>query len=344
MDSSSHSKRSVPLGGALAMCFVGGSVAVSAHLSHASLFTVQAVRYAIACALLVVVCRVVRAPLVRPRGAEWLWLLGVTVLGLVIFNVALIEGGQHAEPAVLGVAVACVPVMLAAIGPALEGSSVSVRAVTAAAVVTVGAILVQGLGKSDVVGLAWAVVVFACEAGFTLLAVPLFARHGAFGVSVHTTWLAAALFSLLGLASEGPAAALRLSAADVAAIGYLAALVTAGAFVLWYRCVARMGAARAGLLTGVAPIAAALTGTMLGAPLPGPGVWLGIAVVATGLGLGLRRSSGGPDTHRPNATRSAADEIPLHRRDPLPTVSTSDEREEAAMSTPRAGLQKWAGS
>lgn len=291
MASSSRPDGPVLLGGALAMCFVGGSVAVSAHLSDAPLFTMQAVRYAMGCALLLVVCRARRAPVVRPRGAEWLWLLGVTVLGLVVFNVALIKGGQHAEPAVLGVAVACVPVMLAAIGPILERSSVSARAVAAAGAVTLGAILVQGLGESDGIGLLWAVVVFACEAGFTLLAVPLFARHGAFGVSVHTTWLAAVLFGLLGVVYEGPAAALRLSAANLAAIGYLATFVTAGAFVLWYRCVARMGAARSGLLAGVAPIAAAATGTMLGAPLPGPGVWLGIAVVAIGLGLGLLRPS-----------------------------------------------------
>ena len=36
-----------------------------------------------------------------------------------------------------------------------------------------GATLVQGLGRADGVGLAWAVVVFMCEAAFTLMAVPL---------------------------------------------------------------------------------------------------------------------------------------------------------------------------
>jgi drug/metabolite transporter (DMT)-like permease len=280
--------------GATGMVFVGGSVAVSGVLADAPLFTVQSLRYAVACLLLLGYARLVRARVVRPRGAEWLWLLGVTAAGLLLFNVALVQGAKHAEPAVLGVAVACVPILLALIGPALEGHRPAARVVAAAAVVTLGAGLVQGVGRADGAGLAWAAVTFACEAGFTLMAVPLLGRHGALGVSVHTTWLAAVLFGLLGLAWEGPAAVTRLTSGDLLAAAYLAVLVTAVAFVLWYSCVARLGAGRAGLLTGVAPVAAAITGVALGGPAPRPLVWAGVATVAAGLALGLRsgRSAG----------------------------------------------------
>ncbi len=48
------------------------------------------------------------------------------------------------------------------------------------------------------------------------------------------------------------------------------------------------GASRAGLLTGVAPVAAAATGVLLGGPAPRPLVWAGIAVVAAGLAFGFR--------------------------------------------------------
>jgi drug/metabolite transporter (DMT)-like permease len=67
----------------------------------------------------------------------------------------------------------------------------------------------------------------------------------------------------------------------------LAVGATALAFVLWYTCVKRIGAARAGLLTGVAPISAAASGVALGGPLPSPIVWAGVAVVAAGLALGV---------------------------------------------------------
>jgi len=274
--------------GAIGMVFVGGSVAVSSLLQNSPLFTVQAVRYALACGLLVGFARVAGQRLVLPRGTEWLWLGGIAVTGLVVFNIALVNGSRHAEPAVLGVAVASVPILMAAIGPLLEGARPSARALVAALVVTGGAALVEGLGRSDALGLVWALVVLASEAAFTLLAVPVLVRLRPWGVSVHTTWIAALAFFAIGVVHEGPAAVTRLGRTEVVAIAYLAIAVTAVAFVLWYTCVARLGSSRAGLLTGIAPVSAALCGVALGQPFPGVLVWLGIGVVAAGLAWGLR--------------------------------------------------------
>jgi drug/metabolite transporter (DMT)-like permease len=228
-----------------------------------------------------------RVPVRWPRGFEWWWLLGVTVTGLLIFNIALVQGSRHAEPAVIGVAVACVPIILAVAGPFLEGRRPAARVLTAAVVVTAGAALVQGLGRTDATGVLWAAVTFGCEAAFTLLAMPVLGRHGPLGVSVHATWMGAVMFAVLGLAVEGPGAVMLVRADDLLAGAYLAVLVTAVAFLLWYTCVARIGAGRAGLLAGVTPIAAAVTGVLLGGPPPAPLVWLGTATVAAGLSLGL---------------------------------------------------------
>jgi drug/metabolite transporter (DMT)-like permease len=274
--------------GAVGMVCVGGSVAVSSELVEAPVLTAQAIRYAVACVLLTAFARVTGRRLVLPRGREWLWLLGVTCSGLLLFNIALVHGARHAEPAVLGVAVACVPVLLAGVGPLLEGRRPSPVVLIAAATVTGGAALVQGLGRSDALGLGWAAVVFGCEAGFTLLAVPVLGRHGPWGVSVHTTWLAAVMFGGSGVVYDGPTAAAHLTGREWAAAGYLAVAVTAIAFILWYSCVRSLGASRAGLLTGVAPVAAAGAGVLLGGPVPPLLVWVGIAVVAAGVALGLR--------------------------------------------------------
>ncbi len=113
-------------------------------------------------------------------------------------------------------------------------------------------------------------------------------RHGPWGVPVHATWLATVMFAALGIVHEGPVAVTTLTRPDWLAVGYLAVAVTAAAFVLWYSSVSRLGASRAGLLTGIAPVAAAVTGVLLGGPAPGPLVWAGIAVVAAGLTLGFR--------------------------------------------------------
>lgn len=106
--------------GMLGMALVGSSVTVSHTLVDAPLFTPQAVRYAIATVILLVVARLVGTRLVWPRGREWLWLAGIAVTGLLLFNVAVIRGVEHAEPAAVAVAVACVPLVLALVGPALE--------------------------------------------------------------------------------------------------------------------------------------------------------------------------------------------------------------------------------
>ncbi len=221
------------------MVCVGGSVAVSSVLAGAPVFTAEAVRYGAACLILIALARLTGRRLTWPRGTEWLWLSGIGVTGLVMFNLALVEGARHAEPAVLGVAVACVPAVLAVAGPLLEGSRPRTAAVAAALVVTCGAGLVQGLGRTDAVGVAWAAAVFGCEAAFTLLAIPVLGRHGPWGVSVHATWLTTVMFAVLGATREGPAAVAELTRADWLAVGYLAVVVTAAAFVLWYSSVRR---------------------------------------------------------------------------------------------------------
>jgi drug/metabolite transporter (DMT)-like permease len=179
-------------------------------------------------------------------------------------------------------------VVLALVGPLLEGGRPAPGAILAAVVVTAGAVLVQSGGRTDLAGLGWAGAVLACEVGFTLLAVPVLRRHGPWGVSVHACWIATAQLAVLAAVAEGPAAVTTLRVPHLLAIAYLAVVLTAIAFVLWYSAVGRLGTALAGLLTGVAPVAAAAAGVALGGAVPGPAVWAGTALVLAGLLAGVR--------------------------------------------------------
>jgi drug/metabolite transporter (DMT)-like permease len=257
----------------------------------APLFTAQALRYWAAVLILLLVARCAGVRIAAPRGREWLWLAGVAATGLVLFNVAVVRGVAHAEPAVIAVAVACAPVLISVLGPLLESRRPNGRLLVAAGVVTAGSVLVAGFGRADLIGVGWAVVALLCEAGFTLLALPVLGRLGPWGVSVHAVWIAALMLMVAGVTIEGPAAASSITAGQWLAIGYLAVMVTAVAFLLWYSAVGTLGSGRAALLTGVAPVAAAVSGAVLGAGMPGVPVWLGILVVITGLGIGLRRST-----------------------------------------------------
>jgi drug/metabolite transporter (DMT)-like permease len=290
---------------AAAMVCVGSSVAASQTIVDAPLFTLQAVRYAMAAVLLLVLARVTGRRLPRPRAWEWAWLGGVAATGLVLFNVGIVRGVEHAEPAVIGVAVAAVPLVLAVAGPLAAGIRPAGAVVAGAAVVSVGAVLVSGGGRADAVGLGWAVVVLGCEAAFTLLAVPVLGRLGPWAVSLHAVWLAAVALAVLGVLVDGVTAVAALGPADLLAAAYLAAVVTALAFVLWYGAVGRIGAARAGLFTGVVPVTAALGGVLLGGPAPAAPVWTGTAVVAAGLALGLTERGTGFRPRMPRSRESA---------------------------------------
>lgn len=286
------------------MTLVGSSVGVSHVLIKAPLFTAQAIRYAVAILILSALAKLARAPISRPRGQEWLWLAGIAATGLVLFNVAVVRGVAHTEPAVLAVAVACVPILLGIIGPLLERQTPRRRILLAALVVTAGSVLVEGAGRTDMVGVAWAVVALMCEAAFTLLAVPVLPRHGAWGVSLHSVWIGAIMLIVLGIVTEGTTAVARLSVADWAAMAYLSLMVTAVAFILWYSTVAALGAGRVGLLTGVAPVSAAVTGIVTGSRVPSPLVWLGILVVISGLIAGIWSR---PAPGRAGSSAAAAD-------------------------------------
>jgi drug/metabolite transporter (DMT)-like permease len=235
----------------------------------------------------------------RPRGREWAWVSGVALSGLVLFNVGVVRGVAHAEPAVIGVAVAAVPVLLAVVGPLLGRTPTTPSVVVAAMVVTLGAVMVTGGGRTDAAGLGYALLTLVSEAGFTLLAVPVLRRLGPHGVSLHAVWMAAVALWGLSLATEGPGAALTLRAEHLPATLHLAVAVTVVAFLLWYTAVGRIGPGRAGLFTGVVPVASAVGGVILGGPPPSPVVWLGIAVVVVGVVLGVRAPSAGARSPRP---------------------------------------------
>jgi hypothetical protein len=52
-----------------------------------------------------------------------------------------------------------------------------------------------------------------------------------------------------------------------------------------------LGAGRAGLLTGIAPVAAAAIGVPVTGAIPGSAVWAGVALIAFGLAVGLGRGA-----------------------------------------------------
>ena len=276
----------------IAMTILGASVAVSREVVDLPVFSAQAVRYSVAATILAVLAsrqpRVARVDLGAASMPGWrlaarLALLAAT--GLVLFNVVVLAALRRADPEVLGSVIGCTPLALAAAGPLQQRRRPEPGLLRAAAIVVLGAAIVQGTGRTSVSGLLLALAALACEAAFSLVAAPLLPRLGAVRVSA-----AACAMSIPMLLVAAVVAGERWrapSASEIAALGYLAVFLTAGAFVIWYTGVGHLGVERAGLFAGVVPVASLAAAAMLDAAVPGPGPVVGVLLVAAGIALGL---------------------------------------------------------
>lgn len=291
-DVSPHAGRHV-LGGALAMSVLGASTAVSAHLTRYPVLGGQALRYALASALFAVIVRRRGLPRIRPTARERLQLTLLSATGLVLFNVFVLAALRHTDAATLGSVVACSPLVLAIAGPLVTRSGRRVRtgpALGAAGLVVAGSAMVQGFGHGSAAGIVFAVLTLACEALFSLLAVPLLPKFGELRVSAHVTAIAVPILLTAGLATHGTAMLRLPTLAEGAALLYLALPLTVFAFLLWYRALGGLGPQRAGLLIGAVPVSACAASVALGVGTPGIAQWAGVAVVVVGIVAGLALS------------------------------------------------------
>jgi drug/metabolite transporter (DMT)-like permease len=277
----------------LALFGVGSSLAVLETIDDYPAAGGQAVRYALAAALLALVLRGRRAP--RPTARQLAQLALLSASGLAGFNLLVIAAERSMDPASVGVVVATVPIVLAIAAPLQERRRIRPRVLLAAAIVALGAAAVQGVGGDvTLAGLAAAIGALLGEAAFSLVAAPLLPALGALGVSAWCTALAVPQLLLYGLVVDGPGGMLRAPALDEALVlVYLGAVVTAGCFVLWYTGVRLLGVERAGLLTGAMPAGALLTGAMIGASALSVGRLAGVLAVAAGIAVGMRAAGGG---------------------------------------------------
>ncbi|WP_433477181.1 DMT family transporter [Spirillospora sp. CA-142024] len=279
-------------GAGSAMFLVGTLTAVSATISGYPVFGGQAVRYAVAALVLLAVARLAGGaaprPSVGPSARDWLLLAALAATGLVAFNVCIVAATRDTSPATIGTVIATVPVVLALIGPLLEGRRPAPALLLSACVVAAGAALASGFGGGSARGLLLSLGALAGEVCFSLLAVPLLPRLGPLRVSAYSAALAAPMLVAVGLVADGTALLRVPTAAELAGFAYLSVVVTTIAFLLWYDAIGRLGADRAGLFAGLIPVSAVITTVALGLGRPGAADLAGAALVAAGVVLGLR--------------------------------------------------------
>lgn len=278
------------VGAASAMFLVGTLAGVSGLIDSYPVYGGQAVRYLVAAIILLVVTRLLGLRFVRPTAREALCLGGLVLLGLVMFNVCVIESTRASGPALVGTVLGTVPLALA-----LAGGRPAPRVLAGACVVVAGATLATGLGSGNATSLLWALGALVGEVSFSLLAIPLLPRLGAIRTSAYSATLAVPVLAVIGLATEGTGLLRTPTPAEAFGLAYLAIVVTVVAFFLWYKSLPKLGPGRAGLFAGLIPVAAIVTGAVLGVALPSAYDLLGAGLVVVGIlvGLSSRRPAAG---------------------------------------------------
>ncbi|MFF3738068.1 DMT family transporter [Streptomyces sp. NPDC002566] len=286
---------------ALACILVGGSFTANSVLGSYPYAGGQALRYGLACLLLVPLAgHGTRARLRALTARQWARLALLAAVGMVGFNLAVLAAERSAEPAVPGVFVGCAPVVVAVMVPLMEGRRPRRAVLCGATLVAMGAFTVQGWGRTDPAGIAWSLCALAGEVGFAVLAVPLLRPLGPRLLSATVCGLAAVESAALGAVLDGGAWLRRPDAGETAALLWQAVVVTVVGFVCWYMGMQRIGAERATLFSGLIPVAAAGTAPLAGTGSYGLAQAAGSALVGAGVALGAgvlaRRRGASPVT------------------------------------------------
>ncbi|QHY94159.1 EamA-like transporter family protein [Streptomyces sp. S4.7] len=155
-----------------------------------------------------------------------------------------------------------------------------------ALLVAVGAFTVQGRGRTDAACIAWSLAALVGEVGFAVLAVPVPRPLGPELLSATVVGVAAIGSTIAGLVLDGTGFVRVPTGEEAVALGWQAAVVTVIGFICRYMGMQRIGAERATLLSGLIPVAAALTASVVGTGAFGPAQAAGSLLVGIGVALG----------------------------------------------------------
>jgi drug/metabolite transporter (DMT)-like permease len=270
---------------------LGSSVAVSRTLTDYPLLTSQTIRYSIAAIGLWALLKMRGMRFPRPDKEAFGLLVLVALTGLVGFNILMLLALREAEPAAVGVVVGCVPILLATLGPLMSRQTPSRRVLAASVIVVAGAAIAQGGGATNLKGFLLSIGILICEAGFSLLAVPILPKLGPHAISLYVCIIAAAMMGAGAVIWDGADAFPRPSASELGAIIYLAMAVTCAAFIFWYEGISRLGVDRAGLFAGLIPISTLITAVLIGQGNLGAYQVAGVILVAVGVTFGVTAAS-----------------------------------------------------
>lgn len=277
-------------GGLLLLSVIWGVnfTVVKAVLEYVEPLGLNALRFPLACAVMVPPLLNRRGPLLPPRS-DLPRLLALAVLGNVAYQMAFVLGIDGTLAGNASLILASSPVWTVILSTWLgheRVSSLAAIGVTA----TLGGVALVVVGRGDAVGvegtsltgdllmllaaLLWAV--------YTVGARGPIQRHGPLRVTAWTLWFGTPFLVVAGLptlVSQGITFPFQVWAG----VAYSGVLSVGVAYLIWYRGVQRIGNARTAVFTNLVPVAALVTAWIWLGEVPGALQLVGAGVILAGV-------------------------------------------------------------
>jgi len=233
---------------------------------------------------------VLRKPLTRLTGREWLLTAAYGVAWFAAYNVALNTAERTLDAGTTAMIVNIGPILIAVGAGLVLGEGIPRWLAIGAGVAFCGVLLIGvsagARGFHDVTGIAWCLVAALTYAIGVLCQKPVVRRVPA----TQLTWIGCIIGAIGCSPFAGDLVRDAATASTAATVGvvYLGAVPTALAFTTWGYALMRMPAGRLGISTYVVPPLAIVLGLLVLRETPGPLAIVGGVVCLAGVALSRR--------------------------------------------------------
>jgi drug/metabolite transporter (DMT)-like permease len=233
---------------------------------------------------------VLRRPLVRLTGREWLLTAAFGIAWFAAYNVALNTAEQTLDAGTTAMIVNIGPILIAVGAGLVLGEGIPRWLAIGAGVAFCGVLLIGvsagADGFDDVTGILWCLVAAVTYAIGVLCQKPVLRRVS----STQLTWIGCVIGAIACLPFAGDLVrdVGTASPASILGVVYLGAIPTALAFTTWGFALSRMPAGRLGVSTYVVPPLTIVLGLLVFGEVPGPLAVVGGVICLVGVAVARR--------------------------------------------------------
>jgi drug/metabolite transporter (DMT)-like permease len=255
-------------------------------------------------AAVVTLAMIRRTGLRFPASRDWLPIMGLGLLGNVVYQLCFIFGLQHSRAGTASVLLAGTPIVTGVLSAIVGHERLSARVWVGATATMLGIGLVvftsaatAGGDADTILGNVLMIGATFAWATYSVASRPLIGRYGALPVTTWTLWIGTTAIVLIGVPATMATDISALAVRDWFAVIYAGAFSIGVAYVLWSYGVRHIGATLTATFSNLVPVIALAAAWVLLNEVPGPGQVLGAAVIIAGVTVAQmrrRRPSGRP--------------------------------------------------